>query len=282
MRRLITLTGMITVIALFNMGGCGGSDSINGFKPSINQMTFFKNPEKNPQVNAYTQGDDGVIVVTISDYDLNADTIEVQVDQCTTAACDTSTPYHTEGPHSLSQQMDVRFTYTFPNFIKSLPATHYYSFTVEVIDREGQSDTKTSILQVNTGYAPTIDNMIFYHKTYPGILLDSWNSSTYYNFTVEITAQDLDLNVYQYYVERNLKDNAGNIIKTSPKIGPIRLADQTTQDFVLKIEAIKDGNITSSLMEGFTNQTGALNITVELEDTLSNSAQISRSITLTQ
>ncbi|KPA09164.1 conserved hypothetical protein, secreted [Candidatus Magnetomorum sp. HK-1] len=283
MKRIITLTGIITLIALFNMGGCGGSDDIsNGFKPVIDKIVLYKNDQLNQQVSAYTQGDDGVIQLTISDYDLNAETIELQVDQCTTSACDNRTPYHTEGPYVLSKQSDVEFTYDFANFIKTLPATYYYYFEFEVTDKEGQIGKESRIIEFNTGLAPSVEKMIFYNKNQPAILLDTWQITKHYSYLVtEITASDLDLNTSQFYVERTCLSTESGVIPTFPKIGPVKLSQQTDQNFLLKIEAIKDADIVS-LIDGFTSEPGTCVISVELEDALGNTAQISRSITLTR
>jgi len=283
MKRLLTLFGIIFMIALVNMGGCGGNgNNDSGFKPSIESIKFFKNPEANPQVDAFTQGDDGIILVSIADYDLNADSIEVQIDQCTTASCNTSIPYHTEGPHTINQQTDAQFSYTLSGFIKLLPATHYYSFTIDVTDKEGQVDSKTQIIEVNTGISPVADKMIFYDKNEIAILLDSWNITKHYSYlTTEVSAHDLDLNTSQFYVERKCLSTQSGVIPTFPRIGPVKLTPQETQYFVLKLEAIKDADITS-LIDGFTAEPGVFIITVELEDALGNTAQISRSITMTR
>jgi len=283
MKRIIIIPGILTLLILFNIGGCGGNSSDNGFKPSIDKIVFFKNDQKNKQVNAYTQGDNGVIQLTVSDYDLNAETIGLQVSQCASSDCINVTPYHTEGPYVLPDQKDVEFNYTFASFINKLPATFYYIFEFEVTDKKDQVTTEKRILEINTGYAPTIEKMIFYNKNYPAILLDKWSISTHYSyFTTEITATDLDLNVSQIYIDRSCLTTESGVIPTFQKIGPVGLANkQEETTFVLKIEAIKEGDIIS-LIDGFTGEPGTCVINVELEDELGNTAQISRSLTLTR
>jgi hypothetical protein len=284
MKRLISLFGIILLVLLFNMGGCGGSDELNGFEPKIEAIKFFTNADKNPQVTAYTQENDIFVELSISDYDLNVDTIEVQVDQCATASCTTLTPYHTVGPLVISQT-DVHFSHTVSGFSKLLPDTLYYIFTAYVTDTNGHVASKTKSVALTTGPRPVIDKMLFYHKTEPAKKLDSWNISDYYsNFCAEIQAHDFDLNASQYYIERKcISTETGIIPSFTPRIGPIQLTEQqTTQNFVINIDTIKDAGNTTSIIKEFYNIEGVFLITIEIEDTLGNTAQISRSITMTR
>ena len=286
MKRIIIIPGILTLLILFNIGGCGGNSSDNGFKPSIDKIVFFKNDQKNKQVNAYTQGDNGVIQLTVSDYDLNTETIGLQVSQCASSDCINITPYHTEGPYVLPDQKDVEFNFTFASFIDKLPATFYYIFEFEVTDKEDQVTTEKRILEINTGYTPTIEKMIFYNKNYTGIQIYSWNISLHYSyFLTRIFATDLDSNISQYYINRSCLSTESGKIPTFKRIGPIQLSsnqkETLNQERKFDIEAIKEGNIIS-LIDGFTEEPGTCVINVELEDELGNTAQISRSLTLTR
>ena len=288
MRRIFSIIAMLTIIALFNIGGCGGSDNdTSGFKPVIDRIVFFQNSDKIKQVQSYTKGSEGVVEITISDYDVNAETIEVQINQCANAACNILTAYHTPDIYSFSQT-DTTFSYTFPdlaNIIKILPATYYYQFVFEVIDSSGQSSVASKIIQIHSGFPPEIYEFYFYKERYPGERLDTWSS--YYDFVAEFKARDLDLNAKYMYINRTcLETKDAN--QTKPvfnELGPIELLSDDTKTEEMTINTNSYVNQQTSeinLIQPLLSVEGLYEITIKLEDALGNTAEMSKSITITR
>jgi len=287
MKRVCSIITMLTIIALCNMGGCGGSDEeAIGFKPVIDRIVFFQNSDKTKQVQSYTQGNEGVVELTISDYDLNAETIEVQINQCADNSCTRYTPYHTPAIYSFTQT-ETSFNYTFPNMsdiIKILPATCYYQFVFEVMDSNGQSSSSSRIIQIDTGFSPIIYDLYFYKERYPGEPLDTWSS--YYDFVAEFTARDLDLNAKEIYINRTcLETKDPNQTKPSlNKLGPIPLDsdDTNTTDMTINTNTYVNQKTSEiNLIQPLLSIEGLYEITIILEDALGNTAEISKNITIT-
>ena len=286
MRRIFSIIAMLTIIALFNIGGCGGSDDSNGYKPTIDRIVFYENSDKIKQVSNYTQGSEGVVEITISDYDLNAETIEVQVNQCDNDTCDKVIFYHTPGIYELSQT-DTRFNYTFPdlgNSIKILPATYYYQFVFEAVDRNGQSSVSKKIIQIDKGIPPIIEDIYFYNDRYPGERVDTWN--TYYNFVAEFKARDLDVNAKCFYINRTcLETTDPNETKpTFVELGPLELLsdDTNTEDMEINTNSYVSQNTReTNLVQSLLSVKGVYEITIKLEDALGNTAEMSKNITIT-
>jgi len=285
MKRICSIITMLTIIALFNMGGCGGSDNeTNGFKPVIDRIIFYENSDKIKQVQSYTQGSEGVVEITISDYDLNAQTIEIQINQCADASCNVLTPNHGPNVYNLSQT-STRFTYTFPdmgNIIQNLKATCYYQFVFEVMDSNGQSTVSHKIVQINKGFPPEIYELYFY-KDEPGDRLDTWS---YYNsnrFVAELKAKDIDRNAKYIYIKRTY---LGTNVPPNDlhELGPIELNSDDTQTDEMTITLdqtfISQKTSESTIFQKLTT-TGLYEITITLEDAPGNTAEISRNITIT-
>jgi hypothetical protein len=289
MKRIFSIIAMLTLMALVNMGGCGGNDNeTNGYKPVIDRIVFHNNSDKIKQVESYTQGSEGVVEITISDYDLNAETIEVQINQCANASCDTLTAYHTPGIYNLSQT-DVSFAYTFPDMsdiIKILPATYYYQFVFEVMDSNEQSNVANKLIQINKGFPPEIFKLNIYNQNAPGEPLDEWSS--YYNFIAEFKARDLDLNAKYFYINRTCLETK-DPTQTKPVYkpwGPIPLLSDDTATEEITIN-------TNTYINQYTNEInliqklvypnlieGEYEITITLEDALGNTDKISKRITI--
>jgi hypothetical protein len=287
MKRICSIFAMLTIIALFNIGGCGGSDSeTNNFSPVIDRVVFYQNTEKIKQTQSYTQGSEGVVEISISDYDLNAETVDVRINQCANKSCQTLTGYHTPGIYNLSQT-NASFSYTFQDMtdtIKILPATHYYQFVFEVMDRDGQSSVVNKIIQIHTGIPPEIYDLYFYKERYPGERLDTWNS--YYDFVAEFKARDLDLNAkYIYIIRTCLKTTDANQEKpVFNELGPIELDAEDTKTTEMTIDAetyVNQKTSETSMVQKMVMIEGLYEITIRLEDTLGNTSEISKSITVT-
>jgi len=288
MKRVCSIITMLTIIALFNIGGCGGSDDeATGFKPVIDRIVFFQNSDKTNQVQSYTQGSEGNVELTISDYDLNAETVELQINQCTDASCTQYTAFYGPEIYSFSQE-DTIFNYTVPHLselIKVLPAIHYYQFVFEVMDRKGQSSVSNRIIEINTGSHPEIYAFYFYKERYPGERLDTWSS--YYDFVAEFKARDLDLNAKYIYINRTcLETKDANQTKPSfNQLGPIELDSDDTNTIDMTINTNSYVNQKTSeinLIQKLLSTEGLYQITIILEDALGNTAELSRNITIKQ
>jgi hypothetical protein len=287
MKRICSIFATLTIIALFNIGGCGGSDNneTNTFSPVIDQITFYQNSDKIKQAQSYTQGSEGIVDISISDYDLNAESIDVQVNQCANESCRTLTAYHTPGVYNVSQT-EASFNYTFPDMadtIKILPATYYYQFVFEIMDRDGQSSVADKIIQIHTGIPPEIYDFYFY-KGYPGERLDTWSS--YYDFVAEFKARDLDLNAKYIYIIRTCLETA-DANQAKPifnELGPIELEAEDTTITEMTINAdtyVNQKTSEISLIKKMLDVKGLYEITIRLEDALGNTAEMSKSITIT-
>jgi hypothetical protein len=288
MKRICSIFATLTIIALFNIGGCGGSDNneTNTFSPVIDRIIFYQNSDKIKQTQSYTQGSEGIIVISISDYDLNAESIDVQVNQCANESCRTLTAYHTPGVYNLTQT-EANFNYTFPDMadtIKILPATFYYQFVFEVMDRDGQISVADKVIQIHTGIPPKIYDFYFY-KRYPGERLDTWNS--YYDFVAEFKARDLDSNAkYIYIIRTCLETTDPNHAKpVINDLGPIELDEEDTKTTeIITIDAdtyVNQKTSATSLIQEMLKVDGLYEITIRLEDALGNTAEMSKSITIT-
>ncbi|ETR70008.1 MAG: hypothetical protein OMM_03550 [Candidatus Magnetoglobus multicellularis str. Araruama] len=292
MKRLLSIISLLTLIILFNMGGCGGSDNdTKGFQPVIDRISFYESSDKIKQVQSYTQGNAGAVEITISDYDLNVETIDVTVNQCADYSCTTSTPFSNSiGLYRISQT-EPQFTYTFPiddkvddivDIIKSLPGPFYYEIVFEVTDSQGQIGTKSIMIEISTGSIPVIDELYFYDKRYPSQRKDTW--AYYYNFVAELKARDGDMNTKYLFINRTCK-------KTEPPqvtppvfngIGPIELKEEDTDSVEMTIRTDTYDNKLSitNILEDVYLIEGLYEITMKLKDTLGNTAVISKEITI--
>jgi len=290
MRRIFSIIAMLTIIALFNIGGCGSSsDDSNGYKPLIDRIVFYENSDQVKQVHNYTQGSEGVVKITITDYDLNAETIEVQINQCENESCETYTATHDPIIYDISElsQTNTRFDYIFPDLadiIKILPATHYYLFAFEVADRNGQSSVESKKIQIDKGFPPVIHELYFYNEREPGEREDSWNS--YFNFVAEFKATDLDKNAKYIYIKRTcLEITDANQEKPdfNELLGPIELLsdDTNTENMVINTNSyVNQYTSEINLIAKLVKFEGIYEIAIILEDALGNQVEKSRNITI--
>jgi len=281
MRRFFSIIVMLTIICLFNIGGCGGKDDeTNGFKPTIDRIDFYENTDIKKQAYNYTKGSEAIVEITISDYDVNAETVEVLIYQCANASCNYLTPLDSIYTYDL-HQTDVTFTYTFPdigNYIKDLLATYYYQFEFEVTDSDGQSSVAHKIIQIDKGDSPKITDLYFYKNN---IRSDTWDN---YNFITAFEAEDADANAEKFYINRNcVEKDPARPMPEFQELGPIDLDSDDLQLKKFTIDTSKYGfqYLFVDLFPYSGTIEGICVVTITLEDALGNTVELSKSITIT-
>jgi hypothetical protein len=286
MKRIFSVFAILTIIALFNMGGCGGrDDENNGYKPVIDKIVFYQSSEKNNPTDKYTQGTDGVITVTMSDYDLNLETIEMMIYQCADATCNN---YTVSGPYifSLLEQTNIEITYSINNMINSLSASFYYNFVFEATDKKGQCGTANKMILIDKGKIPVIEELYFYNERIPEKRLDTWKSKDdYYYFVAVFKAKDVDINSRFFYISRTcLKLTNESLSKPEfDRLGPIEFSedDMNQPEMIINIKEYLDDTSTKYLIEDIQDENleGLYEIKITIEDALGNTADIAKNLT---
>jgi len=286
MKRIFSTIGVLTIIILFNMGGCGGTDDISvGFKPAIDTIIFYESSDNLVPVETYQQGTKGVVELHGADYDLNAESIYIEINQCASSDCNTITGYRHDQTFPFKQS-NLEFDYTFPdsisNIIGELKGTNHYLFAFEITDARNQTSTRVEkIIEINAGAPPKINKITFYHETYFKDL-DIWPHPTRddNDFAAKIDVNDADKNALKYYIKRTLVSDIDPDPEPvfSEAIYPGVTLSQETDPFSIILDDITSTGIVS-LIEGF-SVNADYQITIIVEDALGNTDEMSKIITI--